>query len=227
MSFERILIVEDNLVLAQTLGDFLTANQFEVDFAYQGSGGLQLLQQNSYDLVIADINLPKLNGLTMIDRLRKQLYNPVPVLFLSALSTESDKISGFEVGGDDYLTKPFSMSELLCRVKALLCRGKRCDVGLLHCGELTLDQRNRRLCFHHNQMELHKVQVVILETIMRHHPDIVSRDLLERTIWEGELPESSPLRTHIYRLRKNLVSTFGYDLIETIYGQGYRLRPAP
>lgn len=219
----QVLIVEDNDELAGSVADYLSALGYSVDFAFNGAAGLQLLEQNRYDLAIFDVAMPKMNGLELCKKLRNELFNPIPVLFLTARDTLDDKKQGFQAGADDYLIKPFALEELHLRLQALLSRGPRRDVGIQNIAGLTIDHNQSIVRCGNTQVRLLSLQMNILTILTKHYPNVVSRQVLEQALWEGAPPESDPLRTHIYRLRATLETSFERPIIRTVYAKGYQI----
>lgn len=219
----QVLIVEDNDQLAGSVGDYLTALGYSVDFAFNGVAGLQLLEKNRYDIGIFDVAMPKMNGLDLCNKVRNELFNPISVLFLTARDTLNDKLLGFQAGADDYLIKPFALEELHVRLQALLSRGPRRDVGIQTIAGLTIDHNQSIVRSGTKEVRLLSLQMSILTILVKHYPNVVSRQTLEQAIWEGVPPESDPLRTHIYRLRATLESTFEKTVIRTVYSKGYQI----
>ena len=219
----RILIVDDNRELAASLSDFLEEFGYSIDFAYNGQSCLSLVTENEYEVIILDVSMPGLDGLQTCDLLRNTLHKATPIIFLTARDTLEDKIAGFNVGGDDYLVKPFAAEELHCRIKALVTRGSRMDVGLQVIGELEIDYANGKVKRQGFPVPLSDNQLELLKVLAKSAGEPVSRETLEQAMWRDGVPDSEPLRTHIYRLRAALDKGFDYSLIETVYGKGYRI----
>ena len=219
----RALLVEHNVDSTTEIGDYLSANNVEIDFAYNGLAGLKLITENEYDVIILERTLPKLDGLTLCLKIRTVLFCNAPIMFLTAQGSISDKIAGFKAGADDYLLKPCENEELLCRIHALSLRGPRRDIGIQNVANLIINFHLKTVTCQNITVKLHYLQMNILKVLVQHYPNTVSRELLEQQIWGGESPDSSPLRTHIYRLRKALDKPFGQEIIETVYGQGYQI----
>ena len=219
----QVLLVEDNNELAGSVSDYLTALGYGVDFAFNGAAGLQLLESNPYDIVIFDIAMPKMTGLELCHKLRRELFSPIPVIFLTARDTLEDKKAGFQAGADDYLVKPFALEELHLRLQALLSRGPRRDVGIQKIAGLTIDHNQSLVCYKDKQVRLLSLQMHILTVLLKHYPNVVSRQILEQAIWDGTPPDSDPLRTHIYRLRATLEVAFEKTVIRTVYAKGYQI----
>lgn len=219
----KILVVEDNQQIMETLCDFLELKGHQVDCAYHGEAALTILQQQHFDTIIMDIMMPKLDGVQTVTKLRRDYHVNTPILFLTARDHLDDKLAAFAAGGDDYLVKPFAMEELLVRLEALSKRGLRQDVKLLQVGELSFDLATQHASRAGKPLKLSKIQSEILKLLMCQHPAMVSRDQLFDTVWQGEVPDSDVLRSHIYALRNALDKGFDSNMLETVHGQGYRL----
>ena len=219
----NVLIVEDNTELSGSLADYLSEVGFEVDFAFNGKSCLELLSANEYDVIIMDIKMPIKDGLTTCREIRSVYHMDTPILFLTARDNLDDKVAGFSAGGDDYVVKPFSPEELVCRLNALLKRTKLPAASRQILGELTIDHGLQQVYRNDILIDLHEIQFKILAILARSAPNPVSRTVLEDSVWPDGPPESEPLRTHIYRLRKKLDTPFSQALIKTQHGKGYRL----
>ena len=219
----RLLLVDDHVPLAESLSEYFTALGYEVDFAYNGAMGLQLLSDNEYDVAVVDVAMPKMDGIAMVTTARDSLHLPLPVIFLTARDTLDDKLSGFAAGGDDYLVKPFANEELVCRIEALLSRGPRRNVARQCVNELVIDHQTGDVFYQNIPIKLHAVQRQLLSILMRHYPNVVSRQSVEQALWSGVSPDSAPLRTHLYRLRQALTEQTGKPLVQTVYGKGLQL----
>ncbi|CRI55280.1 response regulator transcription factor [Pseudomonas sp. CCOS 191] len=219
----EILLVEDDRALAGSLADYLSEVGFEVDFAFNGQSCLERTLEQRYDALIMDVTMPGLDGLRACKALRKR-QDQTPILFLTARDTLADKLDGYEAGADDYLIKPFEPQELVCRLHALLRRGKLpSSGGQQTCGELLIDLKRQKVYRQGLAIDLQDITIRLLSLLAEAAPDTVSRHKLENALWPDELPESDPLRTHIYRLRQALDRPFERDLIKTVHGKGYRL----
>jgi DNA-binding response OmpR family regulator len=219
----KILVVEDNQQIMETLCDYLNLKGHQVDCAYHGEAALTILQQQRFDIIVMDIMMPKLDGIQTVQRLRQLYHLNTPVLFLTARDHLDDKLTAFQAGGDDYLVKPFAMEELLVRLEALAKRGLRQDLQLLQVGELHFDLSSQQANRAGKPLKLSKIQCEILKQLMCHYPAMVSRQQLFDSIWQGEEPDSDVLRSHIYSLRNVLDKDFSRPMLETVHGQGYRL----
>jgi len=222
MAKTHLLLAEDNTELAGSLADYLSEVGFEVDFAFNGRSCLELVKINHYDVIVMDIMMPVQDGLSACRKLRED-YNDIPIIFLTARNSLDDKIEGFDAGGDDYLVKPFAPEELVCRVNALLKRKQSNFSSNQILGDLTVDHRLQHIYREDMLIELNETQFKLLSLLAQAAPEPVSRLSLEGALWPDGLPDSDPLRTHIYRLRQQLDKPFEKALIKTVHGKGYRL----
>lgn len=219
----HVLLIEDSLDLSANVGEFLESRGHIVDYARDGIKGLQLASSDGYDAVILDLSLPGLDGITLCQRLRETARKDVPLLMLTARDTEADKLRGFEAGADDYLTKPFSLLELLARLKAIVRRTSR-SKGVLQVADLTFDLRTLVIRRGDRVVSLAPTAMRILEQLMRASPGVVTREQIERTVWGNEPPESdAALRGHIFSIRNAVDSSGEPKLLHTLHGIGYRL----
>ena len=221
----RILIVEDNADITANLGAYLEPRGYVPDFATNGYGGLALMAQNEYDAVILDIGLPGMDGLELCRKIRNELRKSTPILMLTARDTERDKVSGFESGADDYLVKPFSLKELDMRLQALVrrARGQHQTPSLYRVGELSFDAEIYQATRAGVALTLTRTGYILLASLMRAAPNIVTREALEQAVWGEDRPDSDALRTHIHSLRQALDKPFGRPMLHTVQGIGYRL----
>ncbi|CAH0531992.1 Response regulator MprA [Allocatenococcus thiocycli] len=215
----RVLIVEDSIQIAANIGEYLEIMGHSVDFSYTGQAALELLSENQFDVMILDIMMPGLDGLSTCRKIREQGREHLPILFLTACDTLEDKLAGFAAGGDDYLVKPFAMQELLARLEALTLRSKGGRSHEITFSGLTLSTETEQAFFQNNRLKLDPLLFKLLKTLLLSAPRIVHKQDLEYELWHGETIDSSVLRTHIYRLRKVLPE----GLLETVRGKGYRL----
>ena len=219
----RILIIEDHHDLAANIGDFLEIQGHLVDFAVNGEQGLSLAISKKFDLIILDINLPKMDGFNVCEKLRNEYQSQVPVLMLTARAALADKIKGFKAGAWDYLVKPFALEELMLRINALALRKDSILSKTLKLGPLVLDTTNWQVSRDAVPIVMHKACIQILELLMRSSPNVVPRKDIEYLLWGENPPDSNPLRTHMHELRRSLDKPFKYPMIQTIRGIGYKL----
>jgi len=220
----RILIVEDELDLANALARGLCQKGYAVDIAVNGEAGWELGEINEYDLVILDLNLPKLDGLEVCRRLRSNKPEML-ILMLTARSRLEDKIVGLDLGADDYLVKPFHFEELTARIRALLRRDLRVREPILRTGDLRLDPASRIVWQGKRRLELTTKEFGILEYLMRHPGEVVSQEDLIEHVWNEDVNLfTASVRVHIHSLRRKLGDSANCpQYIETITGIGYRL----
>ncbi len=218
----RVLIVEDNLDLAESIADYLDIHGCECDFAYNGEAGLEFILKNQYDILIFDIAMPKMDGLKLCEILRNKYDNQIPILFLTARDTLEDKVAGFDAGADDYLVKPFALKELLIRIKALYKRIINKE-NILKLDTLSVNLNTNEVKREGQNIILSPNNYKILVLLMQRSPNLVTREELEHFIWMDDMPSSDSLRSHIYKLRKQIDKPFKKELIQTIKGQGFRI----
>ncbi len=219
----RILVVEDNPDLAANLIDFLAAQRHLVDAAGDGLSGLRLAECEHFDVILLDLMLPNLSGMDICRRLR-QIGNATPILMLTARASLDEKIAGLEAGADDYLVKPFAMREVAARIMALARRSRPGMTGaVLRVGDLRLDTGKLSVGREERELALPRIPLRLLEALMRASPGVVSREVLERTIWGDTPPDSDALRSHLHVLRTTIDKPFGQPMLHTVRGLGWRL----
>ncbi|HKQ33418.1 MAG TPA: response regulator transcription factor [Thermodesulfobacteriota bacterium] len=221
----RVLVVEDDKKIAAFVMNGLRQAGFAVDHAADGEEGLHLSLHESYDAAVIDIMLPKLDGLSLIDALRRSGV-ATPVLILSARRTVDDRVKGLEAGGDDYLTKPFAFSELLARVQALIRRSTGSTAATyLKTGELTMDLLTRRVVRAGEEIDLQPKEFSLLEYFMRNPGRAVSKTLIMEHIYDYSFdPQTNVVDVLVCRLRNKLDKDFDKKMIQTIRGVGYVLK---
>lgn len=223
----KILIVEDEKTLCETIGKHLTAAGYTVDMCFDGDDALFYIEGTEYDAVVLDIMLPGTDGLTILKTIRDK-QNLTPVLLLTAKSTVDDKVKGLDCGADDYLTKPFSLDELTARLRVLIRRqggtGGRAD-NTLTVGPLTLDTATRSATRDGKEIKLTAKEYSILEYLMRNQGVVLSRDKIEQHIWNYDYTGSSNvIDVYIRTLRKKIDADFDVKLIQTVRGMGYVIK---
>lgn len=218
----RLLVVEDNSSLVANLFDFFEARGYVLDAAPDGPTGLHLASTQSYDAIVLDWMLPRLDGREVLRRLRESGH-AVPVLMLTARDELPDKIAGFRAGADDYLTKPFDLPELEVRLEALLARSRGRPERVLKVADLTYDLSTLDVTRAGRTLHLYPACRRLLEVLMRASPGVVTRDRLEQTLWGEEPPDGDTLRSHVYELRRSIDAPFATKLLHTLPRLGYRL----
>jgi DNA-binding response OmpR family regulator len=219
----RILIVEDNRDIQLTLQEYFAGRGHLADTASDGLSGLQKALSGSYDVIVLDLMLPRIDGLELCRRLRQEAELSTPILLLTARDTLADKLRGFDSGADDYLVKPFALAELEARLKVLRRRSAGPAPTLLQVGELNFDPARMQASRAGQPLNLTPTGIKLLTTLMRAHPAVVSRAELERVIWPELPPDSDALRSHIHTLRQALDKPFGTPMLQTVHGVGFRL----
>jgi DNA-binding response OmpR family regulator len=219
----RILVVEDNADIAENIGDYLEQQGHILDFAMDGIGGLHLAVTHDFDVIVLDIMLPGMDGLTFCRKLREDASIKTPVLMLTARDTLSDKLEGFDAGADDYLVKPFALEELAARIGVLARRSSQILSSRLCLADLEVDIGKMQVQRAERKIELNRACLKILIILLKAHPNVVTRKELEQALWGDEPPDSDALRSHIYTLRSAIDRPFKHALLETVHGVGYRL----
>jgi two-component system OmpR family response regulator len=224
----RMLVVEDDLEAQRYLVNGLRESGHVVDDAADGETGLTLALSRPYDVAVIDRMLPKLDGLRLVQELREH-GNVTPVLFLSALSEVDDRVKGLKAGGDDYLTKPYAFVELLARIDALMRRRQPSAVKTkLAVGDLELDLLTRGARRNGSSIELQPREFRLLEYLMRHAGQVVTRTMLLESVWEYHFdPQTNVIDVHISRLRAKIDKGFEPALLQTVRGAGYMIRARP
>lgn len=220
---KQVLIIEDNEELQGILADFLEMKGADVDFSDNGELGLQLALEASFDVIILDVMLPKLDGMEVAKRLREQGCS-TPILMLTALDGKQDLLDGFGHGVDDFVTKPFDFDELEVRLVALIKRHRKEVVEtVFRFGQVSIDPTTREVFRERVPLALTPVTFQILLKLVKSAPDIVSRDELIFELWGDNPPDHDVLRSHIYNLRYQLDKPFERPLLITIPKLGFRL----
>lgn len=219
----RVLIVEDNRDICENIADYLEARGHIADFAHDGIGAMHLALTEPIDVIVLDLMLPSMDGLTFCRKLRLEARRDTPVLMLTARDTLPDKLAGFDAGADDYLVKPFALQELHARLLSLHRRSKTRTAQLLRVGDLTLDKQTLEIRRGHQKLSLNPACLKILERLMEASPAVVLRASLENLLWGDERPDSDALRSHLYKLRQAIDRPFDRPLLHTVHRIGYRL----
>ncbi|WP_438864241.1 response regulator transcription factor [Neptunicella sp.] len=219
----RVLIVEDNRDICENIAAYLEKHSYILDFAYDGISAMHLALTNPFDVIVLDLMLPGMDGLSFCKKLRTDAKVETPVLMLTARDTLDDKLKGFAAGADDYLIKPFALQELHARLQALYKRSHGKTAKLLTFGELTLNQSTLQVHRAGRRIDLNPTSMKLLQRLMEEAPSVVTRDTLETLLWADELPDGDALRSHMYKLRQAIDKPFDSPLIHTVHRIGYRI----
>ncbi|PYE31000.1 DNA-binding response OmpR family regulator [Idiomarina fontislapidosi] len=219
----RVLIVEDNRDICGNIAAYLEKHCYLLDFAYDGISALHLALTHPFDVIVLDLMLPGMDGLSFCQKLRAEGNLDTPVLMLTARDTLDDKIKGFAAGADDYLVKPFALQELHARLQALRKRNRGRTDNLLTVGDLTLNRSTRQVHRAGQRIELNPAGMKLLQRLMEEAPSVVTRDALETLLWADEPPDGDALRSHMYKLRQAIDRPFERALIHTVHRIGYRI----
>ena len=221
----RILFVEDEQKVAQAVQEGLETEGYQVDLAHSGEEGFFMLNSGQYDLLLLDLMLPGRDGLEILKTMRQKNMT-VPVLILTARNAVEDRVEGLDSGADDYLTKPFAFPELLARIRALLRRGRGEQIMRFKMADLEMDLVTRKVSRGQNIITLTSREFDLLEYLLRHQGQIVSREMLARDVW-GETERATPIDNlidvHIARLRRKIDDPFAQKLLHTVRGVGFIL----
>ena len=219
----RILVIEDDKNLNRQLCEVLRDQSYVVDSAHDGEEGHFLGDTEPYDAVVLDIGLPVMDGISVLERWRKD-GRKMPVLMLTARDRWSDKVAGIDAGADDYVTKPFHVEEVLARVRSLIRRAAGHASSEITCGALRLDTKTSKATMNGAQLKLTSLEYRLLDYLMHHIGEVVSRTELVEHLYDQDFDrDSNTIEVFVGRLRKKM----GSDMIETVRGMGYRISDAP
>jgi DNA-binding response OmpR family regulator len=219
----RILVVEDHQDIHDNLIEYFTLKGHEVEGAMSGLAGLNLAASKAFDAIVLDVMLPGIDGNQICHALRHHSKSMVAILMLSARDALSDRLAGFDVGADDYITKPFAMSEVLARIEAVVARRTGRGNRVLKVADLHFDLDTFEVARAGQPLRLNPTSLKILELLMRKSPGVVQRRELEELIWGRDTPSSDGLRSNVHLLRRALDKDFAQPLLHTVHGLGYRL----
>ena len=223
----HILLVEDQQSIASNIAEYMESRGHVFDFATQGNQAIELALDHYFDLIILDLNLPVVDGIEVCRQLREQADRHIPILMLTARDSIEDKVTGFQVGADDYLTKPFSLQELEVRCLALSKRHLLQTSDIITLGELSLDKKRKIATRNGQTLKLNAMGFRILMILAQAHPQVVSRSELSHKLWGDEPTESDAIRSHIYQLRNALDKPFESQMLKTVHGIGFTLATMP
>ena len=224
----KILVVEDDERISDAIVEYLSDSHYAVEAAYDGKSAQELLEVFTYDMILLDVMMPQMDGMTLCRRLRKQGIS-IPILMLTAKDTLNDKIEGLDAGADDYLIKPFELEELSARIRALFRRGTTTTAPVLTWGNLSLDPSTCEVFYNKQPLSLSPKEYKLLEFFLRNGRRVFSRAQILEHLWSFEqVPEEATVKAHIRGLRQKLEAAGApSDIIETVYGLGYRLKERP
>ena len=219
----RVLLVEDEPRMANVIAKGLREHSYAVDVAQDGDAGLYQISINDYDIIILDVLLPQRDGFEVCRELRRR-GNSTPVLMLTARAAVDDRLTGFDAGADDYLTKPFSFRELLARIHALLRRDSRLRPDVLEVGDLVVDSASHRVSRANRDIQLTAKEYALLEYLARRAGQLVSRSEIAAHVWDDSFdPFSNTIEVYINRLRRKVDDNHSVKLLHTRRGEGYIL----
>lgn len=220
----RILVVEDEIDLCDSIAEGLQIDGYAVDTCYDGKDAYELITTETYDLVVLDLNLPNMDGIDILTEVRKQ-NKEIKVLILSARASVSDKVLGLDTGANDYLSKPFDFEELEARIRCLLRRSFIQENTVLVWEGISLDTIKRMAFIHGKELSLTKKELALLEYFLLNPNKVISQEELMEHVWNIEVDSfSNAVRVHIAALRKKLKTALSYDPIATKIGEGYYLK---
>lgn len=219
----RVLLIEDNQAIAEQLCDFLELHHFQVDYAFNGRTGFNLVQENRYDVILLDLMLPDIDGVELCRKIKASSEFATPVLMLTARDSLSDKGDGFNAGADDYLTKPFELQEVAMRCKALARRQQLHQSNNIVIGDLEIDTLKHIAKRKSMAINLSAKDFKILVLLAKAYPNAISRSDITAQVWGDDFPDSDVLRSHIYTLRNAVDKSFDFPMIKTIHGVGFKL----
>ena len=218
----RILLAEDDSVLADGLTRSLRQSGYAIDCVKNGQDADTALSTQEFDLLILDLGLPKMSGLEVLRRLRARA-SLLPVLILTAADSVEQRVEGLDLGADDYMAKPFALSELAARVEAVMRRTQGGGRRALQVGDLSYDLDTLEVTREGKLLKLNPVGLKLLAVLMQNSPHVLRREILEEALWGDDCPDSDSLRSHVHQLRQVIDKPFAKPLLQTVHGVGYRL----
>lgn len=223
MSKAKILLVDDEVSVHNVVTAYLEAEGYAFASAMDGNEGLRLARSFKPDLILLDVMLPGMDGVQLCKRLREDGNNEVPILMLTARDALEDRLTGLQAGADDYLVKPFALSELVARIEAILRRTHGSRKRCLAVADLRYDLDTLHVTRAGQPLKLNPIGLKLLEILMQKSPAVIRREALEEALWGDDCPDSDSLRSHIHQLRQVLDKPFPTPLLHTLHGIGYRL----
>lgn len=219
----RILVIEDNRDILANILDYLELKGFTLDCAQDGLSGMHLALTQPYDLIVLDIMLPGMDGYQLCQKLRQEADNNTPIIMLTARDALDDRLKGLHAGADDYLVKPFALSELVARIEAVLRRSSGANKRVLEVADLRYNLETLEVSRAGQPLKLNPIGLKLLATLMQRSPAVVRREALEEALWGDDIPDSDSLRSHIHQLRQSIDKPFAITLLHTVHGVGFRL----
>ena len=219
----RILVIEDNRDILANILDYLELKGFTVDCAQDGLSGMHLALTQTYDLIVLDIMLPGMDGYQLCQKLRQEAGNNTPIIMLTARDALDDRLKGLQAGADDYLVKPFALSELVARIEAVLRRSSGANKRILEVADLHYNLETLEVSRAGQLLKLNPIGLKLLAILMQRSPAVVRRETLEEALWGDDIPDSDSLRSHIHQLRQSIDKPFATSLLHTVHGVGFRL----
>jgi DNA-binding response OmpR family regulator len=219
----KVLLVEDEAKVANFISKGLQEEGYNVDVAYDGKKGLELLKEFNYDIVLLDLMIPEVDGLQLLKNIRSWGIH-TPVLIITAKSSKEDVVKGLDMGSDDYLTKPFSFEELLARVRALLRRSRKADTHILEYKDIILNPYNRRLNIASKDVELTEKEFLIMEFMLKNSERALTRKEIAEYVWQNQGDSTNIVDVYVNFLRKKIESLSIKKYIHTVRGIGYILK---
>lgn len=219
----RILVIEDNRDILANILDYLELKGFTLDCAQDGLSGMHLALTQPYDLIVLDIMLPGMDGYQLCQKLRQEADNNTPIIMLTARDALDERLKGLHAGADDYLVKPFALSELVARIEAVLRRSSGANKRVLEVADLRYNLETLEVSRAGQSLKLNPIGLKLLATLMQRSPAVVRRKALEEALWGDDIPDSDSLRSHIHQLRQAIDKPFATTLLHTVHGVGFRL----
>lgn len=219
----RVLIVEDNRDICENIATYLEKHSYVMDFAYDGISAMHLALKEPFDVIVLDLMLPGMDGLSFCHKLRTDAKIETPILMLTARDALEDKLKGFQAGADDYLVKPFALQELHVRLQALYKRSHGRTDNLLTVGDLIMNRSTLQVHRAGRRIDLTPASMRLLQRLMEQSPSVVTRDVLETLLWADAPPDGDALRSHLYKLRQAIDKPFELPLLHTVHRIGYRI----